>query len=226
MRSDVLEITSVADAVYRHLGQLVVRELAPGQPLKLHEIAVALGVSTTPVRLALERLAADGLVTQAGRKGASVAPLSLADFADIYAVRRGLESTAARLGAPTLTANQVRRIRTQFQHLTREVGSSPRGLGAYLDVEWEMHLIVYRAAGHTRLLNEIEAYRRLAERYFRLALLKGANLDIDLKNQRMFYEACADRDGEVAESVISRLLEWTVEQVTPLILDPPAGDRE
>ncbi len=219
----MLSISSVSEAVYRHLQRQILSELSPGQPLRLRELANQLGVSTTPVRSALERLAADGLVLHTGRKGTTVAPLSLADFRDIYAVRRSLEGTAARLGAAALDASGVTAMEGQLSQLEHIASSARLRIGAYLGAEWEMHLICYRAAGHPRLLKEIEAYRQQAERYFRLALLDGANAASDLQHQRTFCDACASHDPGQAETAAQLLIDWTVEQVAPLILRSPEG---
>ena len=212
-----LSIASVTELVYRRLHGQILAQMGPGQPLRLNDIAAELGVSTTPVRMAIERLAADGLVVQAGRKGASVAPLSLPDFRDIYAVRRGLEGVAARLGAPQLTDAAIGQMRFQLDELNRIAQAPNPEVDTYLQVEWEMHEICYRAPGHIRLLKEIQAYRRQAERYFRLLLLENVNLLDDLEQQRDFCEACGQRDPNRSEGSAQLLLDWTVERVAPLI---------
>jgi DNA-binding GntR family transcriptional regulator len=221
----VLSIASVTEVVYQHLRLRILSGMTPGQPLRLNDVAAELGVSTTPVRMAIERLAGDGLVLHAGRKGASVAPLSLSDFQDIYAVRRGLEGTAARLGAGALTDSDISRMRLGLRRLDQIAASHKLQLDVYLEVEWEMHETCYRAAAHQRLLREIQAYRRQAERYFRLALHEGVNVRDDLEHQHHFFDACAERDPDRAETVAQLLLDWTVERVAPLIRNLP-GTQE
>lgn len=213
----LISSASVTELVYRRLHAQILTRMSPDQPLRPNDIAAELGVSTTPVRTAIERLAADGLVVQAGRRGATVAPLSLPDFLDIYAVRRGLEGAAARLGAPLLTDAALAQMELRLRQLDRIAGAADPEVDAYLQVEWEMHEICYQAPGHRRLLKEVQAYRRQAERYFRLVLLENVNLLDDLEQQRAFHEACTQRDHTRAEESVHMLLDWTVERVAPLI---------
>jgi DNA-binding GntR family transcriptional regulator len=213
----VISATSVTELVYRRLQAQILAGLAAGLPLRLNEISGELGVSTTPVRMALERLAADGLVVHAGRKGARVAPLSLTDFRDIYAVRRALEGAAARLGAPRLTDTALDEMNQSLVKCDRIATSPDPEVDTYLRLEWAVHEICYRATGHQRLFKEIRAYRRQAERYFRLVLLDSSNLVEDLEHQHAFLEACLRRSPGDAEGMAHLLLDWTVERVAPLI---------
>lgn len=223
--STTLAIASVTEVVYSHLRLTILRGMAPGQPLRLNNLAAELGVSTTPVRMALERLAADGLVLQEGRRGATVAPLSLSDFEDIYAVRRCLEGAAARLGSSQITDAEAEVVNSLRQRLD-QIGTSPNPeVDMYLDVEWAIHEVCYGACGHSRMLKEIQAFRRQAERYFRLALAEGMNLLDDLQRQRDFCQACLERDPGMAETVATELLDWTVERVAPILTQSGAvGD--
>jgi len=74
-------------------------ELAPGAVLGEVEQAARLGVSRTPLREALRRLRADGLVRQASPRVTVVADVEAADIVALFDVRRALEETAARLAA-------------------------------------------------------------------------------------------------------------------------------
>ncbi|MHB1525922.1 MAG: GntR family transcriptional regulator [Candidatus Dormibacteria bacterium] len=219
-----LPVASVTDVVYTHLRQLILRQLAPGSPLRLNDLASELGVSTTPVRVAVERLRAEGLVVHQRGKGSSVAPLSVKDLLDIYAVRVGLESVAASRGAPELDDAEIQRMREDVQRLGALNHDDLRDLPTYLEAEWAMHEVCYEAAGHRRLLQEIRSYRRQAERYFRLALAQGMNARDDFHHQQAFFEACAARDGAAAERLARSLLEWTVERVAPMLRMSDATD--
>lgn len=89
-----------SDRAYRALRDEIVEwQLRPGTVLAEVEQAARLGVSRTPVREALARLMAEGLVvTQAGR-GLVVSELSTANLRELFEVRQALEVSAARLAA-------------------------------------------------------------------------------------------------------------------------------
>lgn len=74
-------------------------DLASGAVLAEVEQATRLGVSRTPLREALGRLAADGMVVQQSARVTVVAPIDTADIRSLFEVRRALEETAARLAA-------------------------------------------------------------------------------------------------------------------------------
>lgn len=95
---------SLADSVYSTIRSAVVeRRLAPGERVTEAGLAKQLGVSKTPVREALLRLHAVGLVHLDGRRGARVVALSRKATEEAYEVREALESHVVRLAAARLT---------------------------------------------------------------------------------------------------------------------------
>ena len=89
-----------SDRAYRTLlDEIQSGRLAPGVVLGEVEQAARLGVSRTPLREALGRLAADGLVVQQSPRVTVVSDLDAGDIRELFEVRRALEETAARLAA-------------------------------------------------------------------------------------------------------------------------------
>ncbi|MER7438453.1 GntR family transcriptional regulator, partial [Pseudonocardia alni] len=84
--------------------EILTGALAAGAHLGEVELADRLGVSRTPVREALSRLAAEGLVELHPHRGARVATFSEADLDDIFGVRTALEPRATALAAARATA--------------------------------------------------------------------------------------------------------------------------
>jgi len=214
-----LQIQSANDLVYEALRSQIMESLEPGSPLQLIEVANRLAVSITPVRSALERLIAEGLVVRERHRGASVAPLSLLDLLDIYAVRTALEGMAARIGAPAMTEEDCAAMRTYMDELRAIPEAGGHDLNTYLRLQWEMHEVCYAASGHVRLLREIRLYRRQAERYLRLALGREALIVEDFTYQRLYLEACLSHDGDKAEGMLRLLMKWTVDRVGELLGD-------
>lgn len=88
-----------SDIAYEQLrAEIIDWVLRPGAPLSEIETAERIGVSRTPVREALARLTAEGLVSSMGRT-ARVAPLSQEHIVQLYELREALETYAARLAA-------------------------------------------------------------------------------------------------------------------------------
>lgn len=87
--------------------QIVTCELAPGSPLPVGDLARQLGVSLTPVRDALNRLAAEGLVADLPRKGYFVASLDPEDVTDLLQARQLIEMAAVEHGLDSVEPSQV-----------------------------------------------------------------------------------------------------------------------
>src|SRR5512141_2782708 len=89
---------SLVDVAYATIRQRILDNVwPPGHQAFEQELAADLGMSRTPVREALIRLAKEGLVAVNPRRGMRVLPVSVADMRDIYAVLTALESLAAEL---------------------------------------------------------------------------------------------------------------------------------
>ncbi len=88
------------DVAYDHLRRKFANgSYAPGRLLKTNDLSSEIGVSRTPVREALRRLEADGLVVIRARSGASVKSMDLAEYRELCGMRLALESYAAGLAA-------------------------------------------------------------------------------------------------------------------------------
>src|SRR4051794_15226902 len=100
------------DAVKRHLlrdtaytalcDAIVCGDLAPGEDLHDHELCAWLGISRTPVRDALARLAEEGLVELAPQRYTRVAPLRARDAQDAFPLVAAVHALAAELAVPRL----------------------------------------------------------------------------------------------------------------------------
>jgi DNA-binding GntR family transcriptional regulator len=100
----------------RRLRNAIVRgELEPGERLTEDELAAWLGVSRTPVREALSRLAATGLVMIDANRGARVAPLDSAEMLDLVQVSRQLVLLAQRLAAERATDEELGELRAHHE---------------------------------------------------------------------------------------------------------------
>lgn len=99
------------ERVYRHLRQQILEDqLPPGTELSEVALARELAVSRGPIREAIGRLAAEGLVTVRPRRGAEVRSLTPAELIDGYQVREALEVLAVRLAVPRITPADLARL--------------------------------------------------------------------------------------------------------------------
>jgi DNA-binding GntR family transcriptional regulator len=102
---------SLAGDIAGRLEEDILRgNLRPGHRLDERELSARYGVSRTPVREALQRLAASGLAVARGRQGLQVTQLSVADLLDALSVVAELESLAAAQAARRITPAQRTRL--------------------------------------------------------------------------------------------------------------------
>ena len=102
---------SLADQAYEGLlAAIGSGRLRPGERVRETALAEQLGISRTPIREALQRLARDGLVQLDARNGARIAELSLGAIQELYDLREILEGSTARLAALGASANDLQRL--------------------------------------------------------------------------------------------------------------------
>lgn len=160
-----LENLTLWQRVYDHLREeILAGRLKPGAELGEVPLSEKLGVSRGPLREAIGRLAAEGLVTVRPRRGAVVRSLSKREFRELYQVREGLEAMAVRLAVPRLTADDFatlqRLIDTMAAHAKRNE------VAEFFEANAEFHSHLVAAADneklreiYTQLLGQIGRYR-------------------------------------------------------------------
>ncbi|HEY3246937.1 MAG TPA: GntR family transcriptional regulator, partial [bacterium] len=130
---------SVATAVYRELLSLIfTNELPPGTLLREIPLAKQLNVSRTPIREALRRLEADGLVTIAPYRGAVVTEVSLREVLECYQIREILEPAAARMATNAFPEEDITDLNRQIQTLSRHAKTAD-AVEKILDLDIRLH---------------------------------------------------------------------------------------
>lgn len=211
-----LELVSVEDGVYRALRQEIGRlELAPGERLRLEELAARFQVSLTPVRQALRRLESEGLVVSRPRRGSLVAPLDVEELEEIQALRLGLETFLAREGAERCTPEALAEMEAARARMERAFRAGD--LGTYLRSFWELRDACYRCAGRPRLQRALEDQRIRVERYV-LTLCRDAEAFAALRRgPDTLLEACRARDGDAAEATTRDALSWVLAELRGML---------
>jgi len=147
-----IQIASVVDQVHAALReQILSGELQRGSRLPQETLAAEFGVSRTPLREALRRLAAEGLVTLQPNYGATVSQLEFGDMRDAWTARLVIEPPAARMGAERRPEPELDRMQAAIDH-QRAVGDP----AASLDANRDFHLALVAASGNPHLIHLAE----------------------------------------------------------------------
>lgn len=141
---------SIADLVCDTLRASIVNgRYAPGTQLKERDVAQEIGVSTTPVKAALQRLALEGLVTSVPMRGSFVAANIDTQIAEFGLIRASLEGTAAYLAALKATDHDLERLRSQLSLMRKYTDG--RDLKRLIEVNAGFHEIIHGIAGNATL---------------------------------------------------------------------------
>ncbi len=199
-------------------------QLAPGQRLRLEDLAGRFHVSLTPVRHALRRLESEGLVVSVRRRGSRVAPLSVEELEEIQALRLGLETFLARHGAESCTDEALAEMVAARAEMERAFRGGD--LDAYITSFWSLRDACYRCAGRPRLLRTLEDQRIRVERYV-LFLCRDPEAFANLRRgPDTLLEACRARDGEAAEAATRDALLWVLAELQRMLDDVAPSSAE
>jgi DNA-binding GntR family transcriptional regulator len=218
----LIRVESVADRVCDVLRERILTgELMRGQRLLQESLAAELGVSRTPLREALRRLAAEGLVTLEPNHGAAVADQDFRDLRDSWDARRVIEPGAARLAAELRSAAAIDRMRAAIDH-QRSAGDD---LAVSMAANREFHVALVAASGNAHLTHFAELLW-VARLSVAIYTAQVAQLGV-MAEWAAEHEAIADAveagDGAAAERLAREHIDRYPVPATARPLDPVIG---
>ena len=143
---------------YRHIQRKLLRaRLQSGAKISEHSLARELGISRTPVREALRRLEAEGMLCRVASSGTFVAEPDRAHLIEAYEVRMALETFAVKRAALRMLPRQIHELQKFCDEMLAAIHSFRRSRAAtmegvalrrYLLADLAFHLLLLRAAGN------------------------------------------------------------------------------
>lgn len=212
---------TLQEKVYESIKDSIVKnDLMPGDVLSIDALAEDLGVSPTPVREALAKLSARGLVKNARNKKARVAPISEQDILQTYEVRKLLEPYATRLVAEKVEENSdlqaeledLKQRALEVQKIGEEDQLDPDQYERYAGIDLGLQEVMEKALGET-LLSKLLAQvgnHSLRIRFFTETSTDGEAPEVLLANNEEYLEiirAMLIGDLERVERAVRRHLE-------------------
>ncbi|MGW9596067.1 GntR family transcriptional regulator [Streptomyces chartreusis] len=187
----------LSDEVYDRLRDSIVRgALAPGEKVRDSELAERLGLSRTPVREALARLADAGLIEAKPGVHTRIATLNRRDVEKTLAVLRSLDQLAIETAVPRLTANDLQLMRQANTDFERAVAVNDTD--AALAADDRFHAVPLAVADNPVLGRIIEQLHPQIHRilYRKFATLLGGRNTIE--HHGRLVEVCASGDARAA----------------------------
>jgi DNA-binding GntR family transcriptional regulator len=195
----VKSLAKSAAKAYDHIRiRILDGRLAPASHLREHILAAEIGVSRTPIREALRRLAADGFVTFVPNVGASVISWSGQSLADLIEVRTQLAGMAARLAASRIKEEQIEQLRqlnAQLAQVAKQRHAGFLGEAARLNIAF--HRVIFTASGN-------EWLARLLEQTAYLPMVQRAHFAFDQKA----WQHSAVRYADLIDALASGESDW------------------
>lgn len=180
----------------------------PGEWLRQEEIASEMGVSMTPVREALDLLAAAGLAERVPYRGVRVMDLSAQEIVEAYGMRLLLESTGARAAATHMTRDQAEALSRIVDEMEGKVSLSDMSQARQLSREF--HQSIVRASGDALLFKLYNVIANsfpdwmLYEAMFRHPELLAASLKAEQAEHRAILRALTSRNAEEAARLVAQ----------------------
>lgn len=189
------------DGAYRRLlGEIRDGRLQPGARLTETDLADRLSISRTPVREAIRRLEADGLVTHEPRVGAMVRSLDYAEVMELYEMRSVLEGTAARMAARSAGAVELAELAAINAEMA-EVSEDPGRLAA---LNQRFHLTLIDAARNRYLVRSVQSVHKTMLILGPTTLEGAERARAAVAEHGEILSALEARDGAMAEEAMRR----------------------
>jgi DNA-binding GntR family transcriptional regulator len=173
----------LAESVYAHLRRQIVHlELVPGEPLFPDAVAAATGSGPAPVRHALARLVADGLLLTAPGGGAVVAPLTVRDVHELFVIWADVGAEILASAATAMTDDEIGRVLMVAGRVdvppdappdVVRVGRARSGTARWAARSHEMWSLLAGGCGDERLRSEFRRLDPHLERVFTLAFARA-----------------------------------------------------
>ncbi|MBI4193974.1 MAG: GntR family transcriptional regulator [Betaproteobacteria bacterium] len=190
--------------------------IAPGTEISEAQLCAQYRLGKAPVRMALSRLAHDGLVRAIPRRGYLVTAVTLKDIQDIFELRLMLEPAAARMAAGRGDAQRLRAL-DEAGRAGYQPGDA-RSISRFLEANKAFHVAIAQATGNSRLAHAIEQLLDEMTRLLHLGLgLRNRSQELQ-QERRALVKALVRGDGSTAERICREQIETSRNMVLSAIL--------
>ncbi|MBU3594334.1 GntR family transcriptional regulator [Polynucleobacter sp. 71A-WALBACH] len=192
------------DVAERLREQIFSHELAPGSWLDEQSLAIAFGISRTPMREAIKVLASEGLVTTKMNKGAYVTEVDRRDLEQIFTVLSLLEGQAAKETA--IKASEAQLTQLDNLHHRLEKAAADRDIEQFFEINVKFHELIQEIAGNKWMNGVIEDLRKVLKLQRRDSLSRTGRLLSSLVEHREILQSILKRDPLAAELAMRKHL--------------------
>lgn len=196
---------TLAQELYRSLREEILSlERVPGAPISETDLATQYGVSRTPIREALLRLAKENLVEVAPKSGTFVARIPVSHLPESVIARRALECVIAKSAAKYASRSQILELNVQIE---RQKECAQQGdLGSFHRADEGFHEAIAQAGRLPGLWVFAQQIKVQMDRFRLLTLPEPGRMDVAIVEHEAIVAAIESGDGEAASEAIDRHL--------------------
>ncbi|MCB1785466.1 MAG: GntR family transcriptional regulator [Chromatiaceae bacterium] len=213
------------DRIFARLKEAIVEgTIAAGSKISEPELARAYGISRGPLREAIGRLEACGLVVRRPNVGARVVTLSSRQLLEIFHVREALEGMAARLAAQNMTLEEVEELRGLLGQHAAQIAQDTGHAYFQREGDLDFHYRIVQGSHNTRLIdllcNDLYHLVRLYRYQFGMPSKRGPRA---FTEHGHIVDAIERRDPEMAELMMRAHVRASRENVERLLKENSQG---
>ena len=203
---------SLEEMVYERLEEeILTGQLTTESSLTEISLSKRLGVSRTPVRGALHRLAEEGLVEIIPNKGAVVLGVNIKDLIDIYHIRMRLEGLSSSIAAKRISKDELDKLIETVE--LAEFYVSKKDTEHLKELDTAFHSIIYKASGNRLLSKTLSELHRKIKRYRKLSLSVETRVESMVEEHREILNAIINGDSELADKLTAVHIEKALNNI-------------
>lgn len=212
--------SSLADDITSDLRERILNgELPAGETIRQESLASEYDVSRMPIREALKRLDAEGLVTFSPRRGARVAIQSPQEIVEIFDLRTLIEVDLFRRAIPKMTETDFARCDAILQQM--EESFEADNVPEWGRLNHAFHAALYVAAGRRRSEEVLASLSLHSDRFVRMHLSVMEQREPAKKEHRALLSLAEDRNIEAACMMLTSHIQRTKGQLLDLVCEQP-----
>lgn len=192
-----MRLSDKAYQLIRH--KIITLELPPLSAIDEQALMEDLQLGRTPIREALQRLAAEDLVLLAPRRGMFVSDISITDLQKVFELRLVLESFCARLAAHRVTESQLAAMHALVRKLDKAGDQDGKVLMA---IDEQFHELLYQAADNELLADTLRRLHAQSFRIWHLVLDRLGSVKGAMEQHIAITQALEAGDGVLAEALV------------------------
>ena len=214
-----------SDTVVQVLRDSIVAGVfVPGQRLNMAEVAQKLGLSIAPVRDALNRLEAEGLIEVRPRSGTFVSALSPVEVRETFEIRAALECLALELGAAKANGEYI----SGLHELVRKMKKTPSAENLHERLNQEFHDLIVEMSGNQKLIRmyqKVGAHITIARIHYRESGWQE-RLAYERNEHRAIVKAIEEGDVEAAKTLLKAHILAAAERLSSDLTPTAASGME